>query len=179
MNREELLIFFQNTTKIWQSYIDYDFIKDINLSETQIKVVDQEEDQMIINGIAGSGKSIVLLYKFIKTLMQEKDKQRILYLTFNQVLIEDIEKRANRSPQFREYKDSHDVKICTFHSYACNLLHNIGFGNVPPVKMKLDKMEGVIDDSLRRIAAASSKYTEKNSKEYLPSLLFLIQGRIT
>lgn len=51
--------FFNRSAKAWQAYISYEFIDGIELSESQKKVVSLDNRQMIINGSAGSGKSIV------------------------------------------------------------------------------------------------------------------------
>lgn len=157
--------FFLHTAKAWQSYIPYNFLQGINLSNEQLRVVDLEEEQLLITGGAGSGKSITLLYKMIKTMVQEKEPARFVYISFNQSLVDDARKRAERSVQFRELRNHHDVQIVTFHSMAYWLL-KIMKKEVQPIKLRYDRMEGVIDDAIRRVESAMYPYKDSNELKY-------------
>lgn len=165
INLLEFKNFIREIAKDWQDYIPYDFIEGINLSAEQIKVVDLANEQLMINGIAGSGKSITLLYKMIKTMIREKEPQRILYLSYNQSLVSDAIKRAKRSNQFNEYDAIHRVDFYTFHAMVHELFKKLG-QNIPKVQMKYDRMEEVNDDAIRRITAAMLPYTTESSEEY-------------
>ena len=84
-------LFFFNLSKIWQNFKDYTYLEGINLSSEQIEIIEQEEEQLLIEGYAGTGKSLTLLYKFINVLVREEGK-RALFVTFNSTLIEDTKK---------------------------------------------------------------------------------------
>ena len=54
----EKLEFFTKLSKIWQNFKDYSYLEGINLSQEQINIIEQEEDQLLIEGYAGTGKSL-------------------------------------------------------------------------------------------------------------------------
>jgi len=63
------LDFAKKSARAWQNYFDaHGLLPNITLSAEQISVVQQEEEQMLINGSAGSGKSLTLLYKLLKVM---------------------------------------------------------------------------------------------------------------
>ena len=82
----ESKLFFSKFSKIWQNFKDYTYLEGINLSPEQISIIEQDEDQLLIEGYAGTGKSLTLLYKFINVLVREEGK-RILFVSFNKTLI--------------------------------------------------------------------------------------------
>jgi len=158
---ENMRSFFNKSAKAWQSYISYDFIKEIELSETQRKVVNTESSQIIINGSAGSGKSIVLLYKLIKAMIEEKEPQKFLYISYNQTLIEDTFKRARMYKEFENLTKKHQVvDICTFHKFASNMLKDLGYSEVQNIKIDYTNMEKIKGNAYRRISALLYKYKE-------------------
>jgi DNA helicase II / ATP-dependent DNA helicase PcrA len=102
------------------------WIANITLSPEQLAVVEQDEDQMMISGSAGTGKSLTMLYKLLKTSECEPERKRILFVSFNVTLIQDARKRLDASPKFQEVKDKHDIHINTFHYTAHRILNAIG-----------------------------------------------------
>lgn len=83
--------FFKGISRIWRNYKDYTYLDGIKLSQAQIDIIEKEEDQLLIEGYAGTGKSLTLIYKFINVLVREEGK-RVLYVTFNDTLIEDTKR---------------------------------------------------------------------------------------
>ena len=104
----ESIEFFTKLSKIWQNFKDYAYLEGIDLSQEQINIIEQDEDQLLIEGYAGTGKSLTLLYKFINVLVREENK-RVLYVTYNNTLIEDTKKRLNTCSEYLENKDRHVV----------------------------------------------------------------------
>lgn len=166
-SREELISFFSKLSKTWQYHIDYNFFKDIELSPDQIKIIDQDEEQMLINGYAGTGKSITLLYKFINTILREIEPKRILYISYNQTLISDTKKRLYDSEVYMKNYKRHDVQVCTYHEMAYKLLKQLGIIDKNK-KLKLTQDEIIKNDSisLRRIGVLVEKYKNEQSDEY-------------
>lgn len=173
-NKEEfeagLKKYFKQSARAWQSYISYEFIKDIKLSDSQKTIVSAINKQTIINGSAGSGKSIVLLYKLIKMMKESNTPKRFLYLSYNRVLIDDMRKRAALCEEYDELKKKHDsVKICTFHEFARDLLQEMGYNKMIFQDVTYCNIEKVRATSLRRVAAILHKYKQSNyrsSKEF-------------
>lgn len=157
--------FISEVAKKWQDYIPYNFIQGIDLSTEQIRVIDLMDTQLMINGSAGSGKSITLLYKMIRTMIQEVEPQRILYLSYNQSLVEDARKRAKRSEQFLIHSERHKVDISTFHGMASNLLSLMRIHN-QYINMRYERIEEANDAAIRRITSAMHPYVDKTSTEY-------------
>lgn len=159
---EEMKSFFKKSAKAWQSYISYEFITGIDLSESQKKVVSTDSSQIMINGSAGSGKSIVLLYKLIKTMLEEKEPKRFLYISYNQTLIDDTLKRARMYKNFDELVKKHEiVDICTFHQFASDMLKDLGYSEIRNIKIDYTNMEKIKGNAYRRIASILYKFKEK------------------
>lgn len=168
VSREELISFFLNFSKTWQHHIDYNFFKDIELSPDQIKIIDQDEEQMLINGYAGTGKSITLLYKFINTILREAEPKRILYISYNQTLISDTEKRLHDSDIYMKNYKRHDVQVYTYHEMSYKLLKQIGIiGKNGSLILTQDEIIKNDDTSLRRIGVLVEKYKDEQSEEYM------------
>lgn len=161
----EKLEFFTKLSKIWQNFKDYSYLEGINLSQEQINIIEQEEDQLLIEGYAGTGKSLTLLYKFINILVREESK-RILYVTYNSTLIEDTKKRLNTCVEYNENKGRHDVNIQTFHEMAASILKELKVIDKGIGKLSIETINKKSGDALRRIAGVHSKYTESKFDEY-------------
>ena len=166
----ESKLFFSKLSKIWQNFKDYTYLEGIDLSPDQISIIEQECDQLLIEGYAGTGKSLTLLYKLINVLIREEGK-RILFVTFNKTLIDDTKKRLNSSKEYLENKDKHNVNICTFHEMAGNLLKEIKVIERGAPKLTEKKVKEYRDTAYRRVAAILDQYTNVTSDKYkaLPS----------
>ena len=157
--------FFKEVAKKWQDYIPYDFIQGIELSPEQVRIVDLMDAQLMVNGSAGSGKSITLLCKMIRTMVQEQESCRILYLSYNHSLIEDARKRAHRSTQYMDNKERHFVNIDTFHHMVYDLLSKLHV-NANYIKMEFEQIEKNTDEALRRVASAMHPYIDKDNPKF-------------
>jgi superfamily I DNA/RNA helicase len=169
-NQNEILKEFDNfcikVVKRWQKKKNYNFIDDIELSDRQSNVVDFHAKHMLIRGSAGSGKSCVLLYKMVNCLQNETEPQKILYLTYNDVLIKDTRLRSKRIEGIDELSKKHDVKIKTFHEFAYQeLKKTIGLKAKRP-SIKLSCLENMKGSSLRKVIKAKND-TIANSGEEL------------
>jgi DNA helicase II / ATP-dependent DNA helicase PcrA len=148
---EKQRTFAKRSAKAWQNYFDAQgLLPDISLSPEQISVVQQEEEHLLINGSAGSGKSLTLLYKLLKVMDQENEPKRILYCSYNQTLIEDARKRIQQSSKYQEVKDKHTVHLRTFHNAATEILQEIGFSNARHLKMSLRNIKNAEEMITRR-----------------------------
>ena len=166
ITKYDFITFFSNVAKEWQYHIDYNFFKDIELSPEQVKIIDYDEDQMLINGYAGTGKSITLLYKFINTILREGDHKRILYISYNHTLIADTRKRLQDSDVYMKNKHRHDINVTTYHEMAYKLLRDMG--EIDSKKSsKLTQEEIIKNDAaaLRRIGAILLKYKTEGYEE--------------
>lgn len=157
--------FFKKFSKVWQNLRDYTYLKGIDLSEKQIEIIEQEEDQLLIEGYAGTGKSITLLYKFINTMIKE-ESQRILFVTFNKTLIDDTKKRLSGCKEFIENKKKHDIKILTFHEMASEILKDIKVIERDAGKLTIETIKKDRDTTFRYISAILYKFKEITSDEY-------------
>ncbi|MCR8743911.1 3'-5' exonuclease [Romboutsia lituseburensis] len=167
INRNDFINFFSNVAKSWQHYIDYNFFEDIELSPDQIKIIDHDEDQMLINGYAGTGKSITLLYKFINTIIREGEPKRVLYISYNHTLIADTRKKLQGSEAYRVNKQRHYVDVTTYHEMAYKLLKDLGVIDKKK-NSKLTQDEIIRNESLAlvRIGSVLNKYKTEGNKEF-------------
>ncbi len=161
----ESIVFFKNLSKVWQNYKDYTYLEGIDLSEEQINIIEQDEDQLLIEGYAGTGKSLTLLYKFINVLIREEGK-KILFVTFNDTLIADTKKRLESSKDYLDNKDRHFTKIQTFHEMASDILKQKKIIDRGVGRLTVSKVNKYRDTSLRRIAGIAAKYTRQDSIDY-------------
>lgn len=157
--------FFKKLSRVWQNFKDYDYLQGISLSPDQISIIEQEEDQMLIEGYAGTGKSLTLIYKFINVLIREEN-QRVLFVTFNNTLIDDTEKRLNGSEEYRKNEGRHYTRIATFHEMATELLKTIKVIDKGIGKLTIDKVNHYRGNTYRRIAAILSEYKDVASLKY-------------
>ncbi|MCD2348242.1 UvrD-helicase domain-containing protein [Clostridium guangxiense] len=162
--------FFTKLSRVWQNFKDYSYLEGINLSPEQISIIEQGEEQLLIEGYAGTGKSLTLLYKFINVLVREEG-EKILFVTYNSTLIEDTKKRLETSKEYLENKDKHIAHVMTFHEMATKILKQIRVIGHGVGRLDVEKIKKYQGDSLRRIAAILARYTEKTSETYknLPS----------
>lgn len=161
----ESISFFEVISKVWQNFKDYSYLEGITLSKEQISIIEYETDQLLIEGYAGTGKSLTLLYKLINVLVKQKEK-RILYVTFNNTLIDDTKKRLNSSKDYLDNKENHYIKIATFHEIATDVLKENKIIDHGISKLTAEVVSKYRDTTYRRIAAISSKYFDPSSNEY-------------
>lgn len=157
--------FFKKLSKIWQNFKDYTYLEGINLSQEQINIIEKDEDQLLIEGYAGTGKSLTLLYKFINVLVREENK-KILYVTFNNTLIEDTKKRLNTCSEYKENIEKHKVHVMTFHEMASKLLKRLKVIDKGIGRLTIEQIEKQRGDALRRIASIQARYIETQFDEY-------------
>ncbi|NNU94772.1 ATP-dependent helicase [Geobacillus sp. NFOSA3] len=163
------LDFAKKSARAWQNYFDaHGLLPNITLSPEQISVVQQEEDQMLINGSAGTGKSLTLIYKLLKVMEQENEPKRILYCSFNTTLIEDARKRIEQSHKFHEIKDKHTLHMKTFHNMATGILREIGFKNTEFLRVNLENLRRYEDTITRRTIALVDSFMESEEYKRLP-----------
>lgn len=163
-------VFAKRSAKAWQNYFDTKgLLPDITLSPEQLAVVQQDEDQLLINGSAGSGKSITLLYKLLKVMEQESERKRILYCSFNLTLIEDARKRYHQSSKYEELNAKHTLHMNTFHYMAARLLKEIGLSQADVIRTNLNEINRHEDNMKRRTMILMQNFMDsKEHQELLP-----------
>ncbi|MGL6114255.1 MAG: DarT ssDNA thymidine ADP-ribosyltransferase family protein [Cetobacterium sp.] len=110
-NKEKIIIKFneynKNLNKLIENMQDSIFQRFLNkkqLSKEQLCIVESQENFIVINAIAGSGKTTTL-----EGVINKWNQKRILYIVYNKKMKEEAEYR------FKEYQN---VKIVTSHSMA-------------------------------------------------------------
>lgn len=167
--QEKMMKFANRSARAWQNYFDATgLLPNITLSPEQISVVQQEEDHMLINGSAGSGKSLTLLYKLLKIMDQENEHRKILYCSFNTTLIEDAKKRLSQSEKYHQIKDKHMLHLTTFHNAAAGILRGIGLENSKFVRIDLANLHRYEDHITGRTIVLMDNYLNSKEHENLP-----------
>lgn len=150
------------------------WLEGISLSKDQLDIVFQDEERLMINGSAGSGKSITLMHKMFNAMEWEQDKKRILYVTFNLTLVYDTWKRLKESDKFQEAYKRHDIKVHTFHFMVQELLGMIGI-TVPDYSTNqsyIRKQQGTLK---ARTLTFWLLYTQREEYKKLPRSQHLYQ----
>ncbi|WP_028778896.1 UvrD-helicase domain-containing protein [Shimazuella kribbensis] len=169
--RESRSSFFYRTAKLWQNYFDATgVLPGISPSEDQKAIIQQEEDQLLINGSAGSGKSITLMYKMLKVMKKEQESKRILYVTFGKTLVQDSFKRLQTSKTYQhlEEKKLHQVYLHTFHAMVYELLSAIGEPHLKKLHTSLKEMSRTQGNMIRRLQAIRDRWFESEEQDKLP-----------
>ncbi|WP_171046398.1 UvrD-helicase domain-containing protein [Lentibacillus cibarius] len=136
--KKEIEAFGRRLSRRWKNYFSLEgLLPGIVPTNEQKQVVQSNEKQLVIRGSAGSGKSLMLVYRLIKLMEQEESRQKILYVTFNQTLTQDTRKRLNQSDKYRELSQTHDVEVITYHDLVRNILmYECGYPNINRLQMK-------------------------------------------
>lgn len=140
---DDLEAFSRRFAKKWKNYFSLDgLLPDIEPTLEQKQVVQSNEKQLIIRGSAGSGKSLMLAYRLIKVMEQNEKPQRILYVTFNDTLIQDTVKRLYQSESYRTLSKRHLVEIKTYHDLVRGILMNdCGYPKIRKLRMTQEEVE--------------------------------------
>lgn len=170
--------FWDHLSLAWRSeslpfvsdYRKEDFIENITLSDEQFKIVMQNDEHMLINGSAGSGKSITLISKMIKTLNEEQEPQRVLYVSFGRTLVQDAKKRLNQSLLYKKSIKDHEVHINTFHYTISKLLNEIGITNIKNLSSNPEQIKNVEEKITARIHVIKLNAENEEAFIQLPKL---------
>jgi Superfamily I DNA and RNA helicases len=152
----------------WQDYFDYSHLfPNIEPTNEQLSVINQVETQMLINGEAGSGKSVTLLYKLIRDIA-ENHSSRILFVTYNQTLIEDALKRLSSSAKYNDLinQGSAVPVIETYHQLAWKLLKEMGFNELRKFKPTFGGLEKAEHDLKAKVIAVCDNFPLYMEKLY-------------
>lgn len=88
-----------------------------NLTKMQQEVLDYTQDEMLIRGVPGSGKTLIMIRRAVK-LAQENPNESVAIFTFNKTL----EKSAQVI--IKELKLS-NIRIYTFHTWAMQVYKRV------------------------------------------------------
>ena len=170
-NEETLKQYSIRMARKWKNFFPLDgLIPDIEPTTEQINVVQSSEKQLLIRGSAGSGKSLMLVYRLIRLMQQHERKQKILYVTFNQVLRDDTIKRLRQSSAYLELHEKHEVHVETYHDLVRKILQEYcGYQEIkriPMTKQQIEKHEAGV---VARITALYDQVKDTNEfKQFEP-----------
>jgi len=166
----------------WKNYFPLEgLIPNIEPTTEQVNVVQSSERQLLIRGSAGSGKSLMLVYRLIRLMQQHERTQKILYVTFNQVLRDDTIKRLKQSSAFKQLVKKHEIHIETYHDLVRKILQQYcGYHGINRIPMTKQRIENHESDVVARITAlydrikhtAEFKQLEPLFKTHTPRFLF-------
>ncbi|MBL0387270.1 UvrD-helicase domain-containing protein [Tumebacillus sp. ITR2] len=103
------------------------WMENIQLSSQQLDVIRQQDNRMVINGSAGSGKTLTLLYKLLRAMEVDEAGKKMLYIAFSLPLVQDAKNKLAESPKYKELssQSKHEVQVLTFHELASSALREI------------------------------------------------------
>ena len=115
----------------------------VKLSNSQQKIVDFENGNLLVKAGPGSGKTRVTIER-IKKLLRTKKRIKILALTFSNLAAEEMKSRIEEDEDIIDCVAN--VNIGTIHSFCLELLQKryslLGFENEPVIfENDLDRMK--------------------------------------
>ncbi|MDM5326842.1 UvrD-helicase domain-containing protein [Neobacillus sp. CF12] len=166
---------FQLLQRAWTGFTEEDnlaektsrFLKNIELSNEQSVVAKNSSTDLMIKGVAGSGKSITLLARMMQKMAEEFNK-RFLFVSFNHELVRDAEKRFKESEYYQELlQQEHTVHFFTFHELAHYQLRSIGV-KLPKFITSHKKLSREEDNILAKMFLLILKLDSEEFKDYPP-----------
>lgn len=128
------------------------------LTEKQVEIVNYAGEELLIKGIAGSGKTTVLLRKAVK-LLEETPSMRIALFTYNKTLSKYVK-------QIAEKIGSDNLYVYTFHGWAFGAIkyvQNKRFLNIasgPDQKQYLKQAKELIAKNSKHRFVSDDKYAD-------------------
>ncbi|WP_084783237.1 UvrD-helicase domain-containing protein [Bacillus dakarensis] len=167
-SNSKFLTFARKSARTWQQYFNVEgVLPNVELTDEQDQIVQQNEPQMIIQGSAGSGKSLMLIFRLLKILEQEEERQRVLFVSFNQTLIQDAKKKIHLSSLYTSIKEKHDIDILTFHHMARKILLQCGYPFLPYISITPAGIKRHEDLLFRRVHSILAQFNEsKENQQY-------------
>ena len=130
----------------------------MNYTTEQYAIVNYAEDELLVRGVAGSGKTLSLLANAIK---KGRESTSILFITFNKALNQKIESMV------RNYKRN-NIEIKNFHSWAYGEVSRI-FDRPNKPLMDNDKKK-IIKDAVHSVGRNCNNRFINESEENLSFL---------
>jgi superfamily I DNA/RNA helicase len=143
---------------------------DHKLTDKQEEVVNFDGDELLVKGIAGSGKTTVLLKK-AKKMIKENPSIRIGLFTYNKTL-------SNYAKQIADQIGPNNLFVYTFHGWAYGALRDVLKTNRLAITNTKDNK-----DIMKRVFAVLGKeskhrfITEDKFKDFLEDEISWIKGK--
>lgn len=140
------------------------------LTDKQLEVVNYEGEEILIKGIAGSGKTTVLLRRAVK-LIRENPNLKIAIFTYNRTL-------ANYAKHIVEEFGLDNLTVHTFHSWASSVLYSIRRKRTWTFKPSEKKQ--ILQDVIRRLEDSIEHRFIKEEKyqDFLLDEFSWIKGKV-
>lgn len=142
----------------------------IKLTKNQQEIVDYKEPELLIKGIAGSGKTLVILAK-AKSLLEKNADFKIGIFTYNKTL-------SKASAGLLSAEGVNDVEITTFHTWAMKNYRKITSRRFE--LLSTDDMKGKIHfkNAIQNIAETEHRFVkEERFLDFLIDEISWIKGR--
>lgn len=135
------------------------------LTSKQQEIVNSKSADLLIRGIAGSGKTLVILRK-AKQLAEANPNNKIAIFTYNKAL------QASADYQVKQF-GLHNLTVKTFHSWAYNALKHIGM-----VSKVLNSKESstLIKKAIVKGLTEESRFRDKKYMEFVSNEISWIKG---
>lgn len=116
----------------------------IKTTEKQQEAIQAQSTHVLVRGIPGSGKTIVLVEK-VKDVLENEPNAKVLFITFNHTL------RAYLEAQLEDIVSTSKLELTTYHTWAKGVLTNV--------------LDGLGANDFRKIDAIFKRhYTNYSSK---------------
>ena len=147
---------------------------DVKLTKNQEECINSKANNLLIKGIAGSGKTLVLLRKAVKLkreAIKNKENIKIGFFTYANTLTRYSQELVNEIEE-----NSGIISVNTFHSYGLSILKNIeSIKNINVISDKYKKC--VLESSINQIVVHATSNIFKKDIDFWEEEISWIKGK--
>lgn len=137
----------------------------LQLTVKQQEIVKAKGDELLIRGIAGSGKTLVILRK-AKQMAEANPRKKIYIFSYNKTL------KASAEQQIEQF-NLNNLKVMTFHSWAYGMLCHVG---KKPNVLKKGRPKQLIIRAISEKAGAKSRFSDEKFIDFVIDEIGWLKG---
>lgn len=136
-------------------------------TDKQIEAIKATSTNVLVRGVPGSGKTVVLVEK-VKSILEETPNAKILFITYNNTLKAYIHSQLKDTP----YK-ANQLKITTYHSWAKEALSEV----MSLGKNQFTFIDNTFSSMYRNFPSSSRYFTDQSYENYLKEEWKWLKGK--
>lgn len=129
----------------------------IKTTEKQQEAIQAQSTHVLVRGIPGSGKTIVLVEK-VKDILENEPSSKVLFITFNHTL------RAYIEAQLENFDATSKLELTTYHTWAKGVLTNVlnGLGT-----NDFRKIDAIFKRHYNKYSSKSNYFVNKDYEKFV------------
>lgn len=139
----------------------------IKKTEKQIEAIKATSSHVLVRGIPGSGKTVVLVEK-VKEILETTPNAKILFMTFNYTL------KAYIESQLKDVRyNEEQLTVTTYHNWAKEALKKVTMLGKNDYKF----INNIFNKTYREYPSSSKYFTDDSYKDYLYDEWIWLKGK--